>query len=185
MVLLILILAAGKAEAQSQVWYVDSSNSGVTGTSWDEAFTDLQEALLVALPGDEIRVAGGSYRPDSGAGLIPGDPATRFVLPAGVSLLGGYAGALASDPDQRAGNRHHDRDDPDHVTLNERQRWILAYLHSPSRLFISDVVARFGCSRVTAKRDLADLRRRELIEFDGGPGTGHWRLRSRRSSRAP
>ena len=70
-VILSLALFTGKAQAQSQTWYVDASNSGVSGTSWSDAFSNLQEALLVALPGDEIRVAGGSYRPDSGAGLIP------------------------------------------------------------------------------------------------------------------
>lgn len=100
--ILSLALFTGKAQAQSQTWYVDASNSGVSGTSWSDAFSNLQEALLVALPGDEIRVAGGSYRPDSGAGLIPGDPSTRFVLPSGISMLGGFAGSLAIDPDQRS-----------------------------------------------------------------------------------
>ena len=101
-VILSLVLFTGKAQAQSQTWYVDASNSGVSGTSWSDAFSNLQEALLVALPGDEIRVAGGSYRPDSGAGLIPGDPSTRFVLPSGISMLGGFAGSLATDPDLRS-----------------------------------------------------------------------------------
>lgn len=98
---IILFSLSPPAEAQNRIWYVDDAASGFSGSSWEDALSNLQEAMLLALPGDEIRVAGGTYATDSGGGLIPGDPSTRFVLPGGVTLLGGYAGVLAADPDER------------------------------------------------------------------------------------
>ena len=99
LVTLALLLCGIRSDAQSQIWYVDESSSGFSGTSWADALGDLQEAMFLALPGDEIRVAGGNYSTDAGGGLIPGDPSTRFVLPGGVILRGGFAGVLANDPD--------------------------------------------------------------------------------------
>ncbi|MEP0766179.1 MAG: right-handed parallel beta-helix repeat-containing protein [Fimbriimonadia bacterium] len=47
----------------------------------------LQDALLVAQPGDEIRIARGTYCPGP-----PGDTTASFQLRDGVTLLGGYVG---------------------------------------------------------------------------------------------
>lgn len=45
--------------------YVDDNASGKNnGSSWDDAFNDLQNALAVAYPGSEIRVAQGIYTPE-------------------------------------------------------------------------------------------------------------------------
>jgi len=45
--------------------YVDVDAKGLNdGSSWDDAFTDLQSALIVAEKGDEIRVARGVYTPE-------------------------------------------------------------------------------------------------------------------------
>src|SRR5436190_11769352 len=47
----------------SAVWYVDVNAPGPThnGTSWTNAFTNIQQAPAAA--GDTIRVAGGTYKP--------------------------------------------------------------------------------------------------------------------------
>jgi hypothetical protein len=69
------------------------------GTSWGDAYGNLQEALDAALPGDEIRVADGTYYPNS-SGL--GDPReATFQLKNGVTIKGGYAGYGASDSNER------------------------------------------------------------------------------------
>ena len=82
--------------------FVDASSGGVPdGTSWCMAFTDLQSAIASAVPGDEIHVAGGEYKPDRGAGQTPGDRTASFALNSGVVLLGGYAGCGAANPDAR------------------------------------------------------------------------------------
>jgi len=73
--------------------YVDTEAAGANdGTSWADAFNDLQDALALARqwPGvvREIWVADGTYRPDRGSG----DRAATFALVEGVALYGGFAG---------------------------------------------------------------------------------------------
>ncbi|MHC4498411.1 MAG: exo-alpha-sialidase, partial [Planctomycetota bacterium] len=76
--------------------YVDMDATGANdGTSWADAFNDLQDALDAASGlgcGDEIRVAEGTYRPDQGVGITPGDRYATFQLKQGVTVKGGYAG---------------------------------------------------------------------------------------------
>ncbi len=71
------------------------------GLSWATAFEHLQDALAVASPGDEIRMAQGRYRPDQGTGVTSGDRAATFRVPDGVTIKGGFAGVGAADPDWR------------------------------------------------------------------------------------
>ncbi len=80
-----------------QVYYVDNDSPGGSGLSWAEAFNSLSIALDAAISGDEIRVAQGTYRPTSPGG----DRTISFIVPDGVTLLGGYPGAGADDPDRR------------------------------------------------------------------------------------
>jgi hypothetical protein len=74
------------------VWFVRAGATGAnTGVSWADAFTDLQSALGVAVAGEEIWVAAGTYRPSAGT-----DRNATFTLKSGVALLGGFAGVEAS-----------------------------------------------------------------------------------------
>jgi predicted outer membrane repeat protein len=88
-----------------QVIYVDAVAGGAgTGASWQDACNHLQDALRLAaaVPKPlEIRVAQGVYKPDQGAGIMSGHLGATFQLLNGVSLLGGYAGAAAPNPDAR------------------------------------------------------------------------------------
>ncbi len=84
------------------ILYVDDDAAGANdGSSWDNAYKYLQEALSTAYSGDEIRVAQGIYKPDQGVGQTPGDREATFHLINGVTLKGGYAGAGAPDPNAR------------------------------------------------------------------------------------
>ena len=90
------------ATGYGKIIYVDDDAVGVgDGSSWTDAFVHLQDALAVAQAGDEIRVAQGIYRPDQGAGTVPGDRDATFSLVSGVTLAGGYAGAGVADPETR------------------------------------------------------------------------------------
>ena len=66
----------------------------------------LQDALTAAGPGDQIRVAEGTYTPDRGVGHSPGLRTETFNLPADHSVLGGYAGYGQPDPDERDIHAH-------------------------------------------------------------------------------
>lgn len=63
--------------------------------SWVSACS-LQYALSIAKPGDEIWVAGGTYRPST-----TGDKEMSFALEDGVAVYGGFAGSESRREDRR------------------------------------------------------------------------------------
>ena len=77
------------------VVYVDDSSTGLNnGTSWANAYTSLQSALLETVAGQVVWVGQGTYKPTTGT-----DRTVSFVLKNGVSIYGGYAGVGATNPD--------------------------------------------------------------------------------------
>jgi hypothetical protein len=88
-----LLLVSMLSTASAMTYYVDSmAMGGATGLSWQDAVTDLQAALALAMAGDTILVAQGTYKPGS-------DPATTFLIDKNLTLLGGYpSGGGSPDP---------------------------------------------------------------------------------------
>jgi len=81
---------------RADIIYVNAAAAGAqTGTSWADAFADLQDGLAVAKAGDEIWVAGGKYYPGAA-----GQRDRSFRIPDGVKLYGGFQGDERS-PNQR------------------------------------------------------------------------------------
>lgn len=79
-------LAAGAANAGAGVIYVNGASVPPgDGRSWGSAFSDLQDALRVARPGDQVWVAQGTYYP--GPSRID-----SFRLADGVAIYGGFTG---------------------------------------------------------------------------------------------
>lgn len=88
---------AAPSLARGAIHRVDDDATGAgDGTTWADAFPDLQSALAAALPGDEIWVAAGRYTPS------PNQASVSFVLTAGVGCFGGFGGDEATR-DERAG----------------------------------------------------------------------------------
>jgi len=86
MKIVILILAAFCCNASAQTFYVKSSSTGANnGTSWQDAFTDLQMATDQATTGSSILVAGGVYKPNDRLGRN-----SHFRLQPDVDLIGGF-----------------------------------------------------------------------------------------------
>jgi len=78
--------------AESAVFYVKADATGAnTGSSWTDAFEDLQDALAAANTGDQIRAASGTYTPTAGV-----NRSISFALKDGVAVYGGFAGGETS-----------------------------------------------------------------------------------------
>jgi predicted outer membrane repeat protein len=70
-------------------WFVQQTATGTNaGTSWSNAFTDLQTALATANNGDAIWVAKGTYTPTSTT-----DRTISFRMKNGVKIYGGFWGS--------------------------------------------------------------------------------------------
>ena len=85
-------------------YYVDANAPpGGDGSSWEDAFNHVQDALSTASSGDQIWVAEGVYRPDEDTDHPDGtgEREATFQLKSGVAIYGGYAGLGASDPNAR------------------------------------------------------------------------------------
>jgi len=73
---------------EMDVIYVKHDAAGLNnGTTWTDAFTSLQSALDVAIPGAEIWVAAGTYKPATGT-----DRTISFSMKNGVAIYGGFNG---------------------------------------------------------------------------------------------
>lgn len=86
-----LIAPVGAASAPAPtIIYVDGSATGANnGTSWTDAYTDLQDALSAPpVSGDEIWVADGTYKPRTTYWALS--------LKNGVAIYGGFSGVETS-----------------------------------------------------------------------------------------
>ncbi len=82
----VLVLGMAAQASAATIVYVNASASGANnGTSWANAYKDLQSALAASASGEQIWVAKGTYKP----GALR---AMTFSLRASVAIYGGFAG---------------------------------------------------------------------------------------------
>ena len=103
--LLFLLTITACPAATGKIIYVDDDATGANdGSSWQNAYTSLQDALADAETADkpaEIHVAHDIYKPDKGAGITHGDKHRMFHLINGVAIMGGYVGLGETNPNAR------------------------------------------------------------------------------------
>jgi hypothetical protein len=87
-IIFLLLILVGSFKINAAIIYVNATATGANnGTSWTDAYTDLQTALSVAFINDDIWVASGIYKPTQ--------TTTRtisFVMKNGVDMFGGFNG---------------------------------------------------------------------------------------------
>lgn len=91
--LLPVILFLIGQQSFATIYYVDAAkpNNNGSGTSWATAKKDLQDALNMAVAGDSVLVAEGTYYPTKVFNITSTDPRDKsFFLNKDITLLGGY-----------------------------------------------------------------------------------------------
>jgi len=100
----LLLLVVARTAAAGGIIYVDAVAAGANnGSSWENAYNYLQDALVDAETAEkpvEIQVSQGIYKPDQGVNHTLGDREATFQLINNVMLKGGYAGL--GEPDTNA-----------------------------------------------------------------------------------
>jgi len=107
-ILLLGVSLFSVASLGAEIFYVNASVAGGTGdgSSWEDAFVKLQDALVASSDDDLILVAKGVYYPDEGGGTVDNDTSAGFEIPDGVSLIGGLlSGQNLSNPRDLEMNR--------------------------------------------------------------------------------
>jgi len=90
---LLISLALGSFVNAQSIVYVDSSATGTNnGSSWTNAYTNLQIALDNASIGDSIWVTAAHYFPTKAIGSSTDPRSKSFILPKSVLLFGGFSG---------------------------------------------------------------------------------------------
>lgn len=85
---------------QANVHYVKQDATGSNnGTSWTDAYTDLQSAISAFQAGDTICVAAGIYHPDTI------NRNKTFLIPDGAIVLGGFSGTETAINTETISNR--------------------------------------------------------------------------------
>jgi len=105
LVMALFMLVMGWTCYAGPIIYVDADATGANnGTSWADAYNDLQNAITAAYygAGDEIRVAEGEYRPTGPGGYRN----VSFEIFRGLKVKGGYAGFGEPDPGARDVNAY-------------------------------------------------------------------------------
>ncbi len=105
----LVAICVGAVQSAERVIYVDAAATGAgDGSSWADAYRDLQDALAEAseAPPAVIRVAQGTYRPGPPMGATPQSWNATFQLHNHAVLEGGHAGVAGTDPNARDVERY-------------------------------------------------------------------------------
>jgi hypothetical protein len=81
------LCGSAQVTSAATIYVASDAGGGNDGSSWADAYVDLQSALGAAVAGDEIWVRAGVYKPTTGT-----DRNATFSVVSGTALYGGFAG---------------------------------------------------------------------------------------------
>lgn len=96
--LLLIFLSFTIACVAQQMYVTPNGVASASGNSWDQGLS-LEAALKRAVPGNQIWLMQGTYKPSAKAGRK-----ATFTFPAGVMVYGGFAGNETTLAARQAGN---------------------------------------------------------------------------------
>ncbi len=93
----VIFMIATFQKANATTFFVDIDATGANdGSSWTDAYTELQLAINASATDDEIWVAAGTYHPtrDANNSPTPADPRTKYftIKYKGIQIYGGFNG---------------------------------------------------------------------------------------------
>jgi hypothetical protein len=152
----------------------DATSGNNDGTSWGNAFTVLESALSVAVAGDELRVAAGTYTPTEMHGGT-GDRYKSFQMVEGVAIYGGYAGTGEDDPDSRDIQAHVTIFSGDIGTANEATDNCYHVFYHPADLGLTSaaVLSGFTITGGNANGDSPHMRGGGMYNVSAAPTLAH------------
>lgn len=84
--ILTILVWAITMSAHAATWYVNTNATGANdGTSWSDAFTNLQDGIAASVFGDQIWVAAGTYKPTTTSSRT-----INFKIKNGTKIYGGF-----------------------------------------------------------------------------------------------
>lgn len=91
--ILVIFISFFVSQVNAKIIFVKHNATGLNnGTSWENAYLFLQDAITFSSIGDSIWISEGTYFPDLGIGKTLGARFESFNVPCEVHLFGGFAG---------------------------------------------------------------------------------------------
>ena len=140
-----MLLSGATVFGQKVIYVNQNATSGGDGTSWSEAFQDLQEALAIDEDGDEIWIAKGTYTPE----LANGSRSVRFNIDKSISIFGGFYGNETA-LDQRMGLEINptilsgDLNGDDESEGNDENSYHVIYISNTGNVHLEDLIIEGG-----------------------------------------
>lgn len=91
----LLSLVMNIVYAQAQIFIKHDATGKSNGSSWENAYTDLQVALENAISGDQLWISAGTYKPPG-----PTPDSSHFVVDKEIAIYGGFLGTESALEDR-------------------------------------------------------------------------------------
>lgn len=148
----LVVLGCALASPQAQIFVKQDAAGNNDGSSWEDAYSDLQVALEQSIAGDQLWIAAGTYKPDG-----PTPDSSHFVVDKAVALYGGFSGTESAlderdwetNPTTLSGDINGDDTSGDFETNREDNAHHLIMVHAREGISVIDgIIVEGGTTRL-------------------------------------